>query len=108
VADELAALFFLRLSARKGLLRDELVGVEEYQSAGIEDHRPPPGRVGEMVHPDVDGLRRHFAEILNDDTSAFSVGAGINANAGVHRQCAAISDLIFCGLGSHCFPPGNR
>jgi hypothetical protein len=85
-ADELAAVFFLRLCAQKGLLGEKLVGVEENQSAGVEDHRPAPGRVGEMVDTDVDGLRRHLAEILNDDTSAFGVGAGKYANTGVHRQ----------------------
>jgi hypothetical protein len=72
-ADELAAVFLPRLCAQQDLLGEELVGVEEHHGASIEHHRPPPGRVGEMVVPDVDGLRRHLAEILNGDASAFIV-----------------------------------
>ena len=67
----------------------ELIGVDEHESAGVEHNRPPPGWVGEMVVPDVDGLRRHLAEILNDDASAFIVGAGKHANTAVHPQRAA-------------------
>jgi hypothetical protein len=75
-ADELAAVFLPRLCAQQDLLGEELVGVEEHHGASIEHHRPPPGRVGSGRRnggPDVDGLRRHLAEILNDDGSAFIV-----------------------------------
>ena len=82
-----------------------MIGVDEHESAGVEHNRPPPGWVGEMVAPDVDGLRRHFAEILNNDASAFSVGAGKDANAAVHPHLrAAITIPEIYGVLSHCSP----
>jgi hypothetical protein len=62
-----------------------LVGVNEYQVAGVQQNRPPSSRVSEMVAADFDGLAHHLTEILNDDTSAFSVRARVYANALVHR-----------------------
>jgi hypothetical protein len=82
-----------------------LVGVDEHQTATIEHHGPPPRRVGEMVVPDVDRLRRHLAEILNDNASAFTVGAGKDADATIHRQLrAAITVPNIHDLASHPFP----
>jgi hypothetical protein len=54
-------------------LGNELVGVYKHQIAGVQLHRPPSGRVSEMLATDIDGLGRHLTEILDDDASAFSV-----------------------------------
>jgi hypothetical protein len=63
-----------------------LVGVSEHQVAGVQQHRPPSGRVSDPVAADFDGLGRDLTEILNDDTSALGGGARIHPDAHVHRQ----------------------
>jgi hypothetical protein len=71
------------------LLGKELLGVGENQAAGIEEHRPPSRRVGEVVTSEVDGLRSDLAEILDDDAAVFVVGAWIHSNPAVFAKDAS-------------------
>jgi hypothetical protein len=73
---------------------EQLIGVGEHQGAAIKQYRPSSGRVGEVHAPDVDGLRHHLAEILNNDAEGFSICARIYANAAVHCQLRASAGLL--------------
>ena len=76
-------------------LGDELIGVDKHEVTGVQQHRPPSGRVSETLAADLHGLGRDLTEILNDDTSALGIGARIHPDAHVHRQLAVspASDL---------------
>jgi len=88
-----------------GSVRGELVAVGEYKGAAIEHHRPASGSVGEVFTPDVDGLRLHLAEILDDDAKAFSVRAGLEADPAVHRQLRSAAFVpVTCSFAGHRTP----
>jgi hypothetical protein len=69
---------------RRGSVRNEVVGVDEHQIAGIQLHRPPTGRI-DVAGTDVDGLAREVTEILHDHPATFSVAPRVDPNAHVHR-----------------------
>ena len=92
-----------------GFSPGELVAVGEHQGAAIEHHRPASGRVGEMFTPDVDRLRLHLAEILNDDAKAFRVRARLEADTAVYRQLRSAAFIPFtCRFVGHRTPENHQ
>jgi hypothetical protein len=49
-----------------GSLGNEVVGVDEHQTAGVQLDRPPSGRIGNAVAADLDGMSGQLTEILHD------------------------------------------
>ena len=86
-------------------LSDQLVGVDEHQTAGIQRHRPPSGRVSEMLPAEIDAKSPHLTEILNDDASALRIGARINQHARIDRQVPAGLAAAGPDMFEHCSPP---
>ena len=84
------------------------MGVGKHQTASIQRHRPSSGRIGEMLAAQINRLGGHFTEILDDDTSAFSVGARIDPDAPVHSQVPAGLVAVAPDMFEHCPPPTNR
>jgi hypothetical protein len=88
----------------------EIAAVNEHQAAVAERDRPPARRIDDVVLTDVHALASAVAEILHDDSEAFTVGARIHA----HRH--SDGDPVICGavvrwtpVGvSHCCEPSPR
>ncbi|MDT5011266.1 MAG: hypothetical protein QOH57_2883 [Mycobacterium sp.] len=66
------------------------MSVDEHQRSCVQEYRPSSRGVGEVLTPDVNGLRSHLAEILDDDAAGLRFGARIDANATVHRELRSV------------------
>jgi len=69
-------------------LGNELVGVYKHQIAGVQLHRPPSGRVSEMLAADIDGMGRHLTEILDHSAADIAVRSRIDTHPHIHRYVA--------------------
>ena len=70
------------------LLGDQLVAVDENQTAGVERHRPSPRGANDMVLSDVHCMPRQIAEILDHRAADFAVGPRIDTHPHIHRHPA--------------------
>ena len=77
------------------LLGDQLVAVDENQTARVERHRPSPRGANYMVLTDIHCMPRHVAEILDHSAPDLAVRPRIHT----HPRCRALpvnvsSDLV--------------
>lgn len=93
---------------RTRLLGDQVVSVDKHQTAGVQRHRPPTGRVSEMLTAVIDAKGVHLTEILDDDTTAFRIGVRIDPYARIDRQLPAGLGAVAPGMFEHCPTPTNR
>lgn len=89
-----------RHPATKRSFGNEVVSVDEHQIAGVQLHRPSPGRV-DMAATDIDGLARQVTKILHNHPRTLAVGARVDAHPHVHRQLRAGAVLA---VSKHCSP----
>jgi hypothetical protein len=60
-----------------------------------------------MFATEIDGLGGHFTEVLDDDTSALSLGAWIDAHPHAHRKVRVGLAACTPEMFEQCVPPGN-
>ena len=68
------------------LLGDQLVAVDENQTARVERHRPSPRRANYTVITDIHCLPRHIAEILDHSAADLAVRPRIDTHSRIHRH----------------------
>src|SRR5882724_13390356 len=67
------------------LLGDQLVAVDEDQTARVERHRPSPRRADYTI-TDIHCLPRHVAEILDHSAADLAVGPRMHTHPHIHRH----------------------
>src|ERR1700761_7683917 len=70
------------------LLGDQLVAVDENQTAGIERHRPSPRGASYMVLTDIHCMPRQIAEILDHSPPDLAVRPRRHTHPRIHRHAA--------------------
>src|SRR4029077_17307882 len=70
------------------LLGDQLVAVDENQTARVERHRPSARGANDMVLTDIHSIPRHVAEILDYSAADPAVGPRIDSPPRIHRHPA--------------------
>src|SRR5271168_3357610 len=75
------------------LLGDQLVAVDENQTARVERHRPSPRGANYMVLSDIHCVPRQIAEILDHSPPDLAVRPRIYTHPHIHRH-AAIAGIV--------------
>jgi hypothetical protein len=70
------------------LLCDQLVAIDENQTARVERHRPSPRGANYMVVSDVHCVPRHVAEVLDHSAADLAVRPRIDTHPHIHRHPA--------------------
>jgi hypothetical protein len=70
------------------LLGDQLVAVDENQTARVERDRPSPRGANYMVLTDIDDMARQIAEILDHSAADLAVRPRIHTHPRIHRHAA--------------------
>jgi hypothetical protein len=84
------------------LLGDQLVAVDETQTARVERHRPSPRGANYMVLTDIHRMPRQIAEILDHSAADLAVCPRIDTHPHIHRH-AAIAGIA--SRPASAFPP---
>jgi hypothetical protein len=77
------------------LLGDQLVAVDENQTARIECHRPSPPGANYLVLTDIHHMPRQIAEILDHSAPDLGFSPRIYKHPHIHRH-AAIAGIASC------------
>jgi hypothetical protein len=91
------------------LLGDQLVAVNENQTAGVEHHRPSPRGAKHMVLTDIHYMHRQIAEILDHSAADLAVRPWTHTHPHIHSHGAVAG--IASGRASACHPslhPSSR
>src|ERR1700694_5209764 len=70
------------------LVGDQLVAVDENQTARVERHRPSPRGANYMVFTDIHCMPRQITEILDHSAADLAVRPRIHTHPHIHRHAA--------------------